>query len=164
MNPHESSYAVLVTRETAKRDSWQTKPLPEARAPLAYARTFDAAEYARIQRGLVPEQMEDKWFIFFEASWLFFHRSWTGTAIYAVKLRGEGEGAAVEEAWANRAPEEYRETDAAHDAKMLAFLVDRLLLGLPATFPIREGVDPAKTSLLVHHIVGHGRSNDEGSG
>jgi hypothetical protein len=51
-----------------------------------------------------------------------------------------------------------------HDAKMLAFLVDRLLLGLPATFPIRESFPPEKASLFVHHVVGYGRSNDEGSG
>jgi hypothetical protein len=47
---------------------------------------------------------------------------------------------------------------------MLAFLVDRLLLGLPATFPMPDGVDPSKESLLIHHVVGYGRSNDEGSG
>jgi hypothetical protein len=32
---------------------------------------------------------------------------------------------------------------------------------LPAAFPMREGVDPAKASLLVHHVVGYSRSNDE---
>lgn len=150
--------------ETATRGSWQIKPMPEARATVPYARTFGKDEHVRMRRGLVPEQMEDKWFIFFEAPWLFLHRSWTGLCIYAVKLRAEGDGAVVEEAWANRAPDEYRETDAAHDAKMLAFLVDRLLLGLPAPFPIRQGVAPEKASLLVHHVVGYGRSNDEGSG
>jgi hypothetical protein len=138
--------------------------MPEARAQVPYTRTFDAAEYVRLQRGLIPEQMEDKWFILFEEPWLFLHRSWTGLCIYAVMLRTEGDGTVVEKAWVNRAPGEYRETDAADDAKMLAFLVDRLLLGLPAEFPMREGVDPEKASLLVHHVVGYGRSNDEGSG
>jgi hypothetical protein len=156
-------YAGPVSGETATRESCSIKPMPEATARIPYARSFDAGEYRRVQRGLVPEQMEDKWFIFFEAPWLFFHRSWTGLCIYAVKLREEGDGAAVEEASANRSPDEYRETDAAHDARILAFLVDRLLLGLPATFPLRDDVDPAKASLLAHHVVGYGRSNDEGS-
>jgi hypothetical protein len=149
---------------SATRESWKHKPLPEARAALAYARTFDRAEQARLQRGLVPDQMEDKWFIFYEGPWLFFHRSWTGTCIYTVKLREEGDGFAVDEAWANRAPEEYRETDDAYDAKVLAFLVDRLLLGRDLKFPLREHVDPAKASAIIHNVVGYGRSNDEGSG
>lgn len=147
--------------DKATRSSWEIEPMPDARARVPYARTFDATEYARLQRGLIPEQMEDKWFIFYEAPLLFLHRSWTGVCAYVVTLRDEEGGAAVEEAWVNRAPAEYSETDAAYDAKMLAFLVDRLLLGLPATFPMREDADPAKASLLVHHIVGYGRSNDE---
>jgi hypothetical protein len=150
--------------KAATRESWKAKPLPDARAALPYARMFDRAERDRLRRGLVPEQMEDKWFIFLEGAWLYFHRSWTGTCIYAVKLREEGEGSAVEEAWANRAPEEYRETDDAHDTKLLAFLVDRLLLGLPAEFPLREHVDPAKASLIIHSVVGSARSNDDASG
>jgi hypothetical protein len=150
--------------KTATRESWKTKPLPVARVALSYARIFDQREHDRLRRGLVPEQMEDKWFIFLEGSWLSFHRSWTGTCIYAVKLREESEGWAVEEAWANRAPEEYRETDDAYDAKLLAFLVDRLLLGLSPAFPLREHVDPSKASRVIHNVVGHGRSNDEGSG
>jgi hypothetical protein len=154
----------MTPSKTATRASWKTKPAPSERAALPYARTFSRAEYDRLQRGLVPDQMEDKWFIFFEDSWLFFHRSWTGTCIYAVKLREEGDGFAAAEAWVNRVPEEYRETDDAYDAKVLAFLVDRLLLGLSVSFPLREHVDPAKASAVIHNVVGHGRANDESSG
>jgi hypothetical protein len=135
--------------------------MPEERASLPYRRTFGEAEYVRVQRGLVPKEREDKWFIFHESPWLFLHRSWTGICIYTLKLREEDGGAVVDEAWVNRAPDEYRETDAEHDAKVLGFLVDRLLLGLPAEFPLRGHVDPAKAPVLVHHVVGHGRSNDE---
>jgi len=135
--------------------------MPEARARLAYTRTFDPAEHARVTRGIVPEQMEDKWFIFYEAPWLWFHRSWTGVAIYAVQLRVEGTASAVDEAWANRAPDQYRENDDAHDAAILSYLVERILLGRDVVFPIRASVDPAKAPLLVQHVVGHARSNDE---
>jgi hypothetical protein len=47
---------------------------------------------------------------------------------------------------------------------VLAFLVDRLLLGRDVKFPLREHVDPAKASAIIHNVVGYGRSNDEGSG
>ena len=145
----------------ATRESWETKPLPEARARIAYERSFDAAELARVARGVVPEEMEDKWFVFYEAPWLWFHRSWTGVAIYGVRLRAEGEGGVVEEAWVNRDPAQYRETDDAHDIALLSFLVERLLLGRDVPFPIRGDVPAEKASLLMHHVVGHARSNDE---
>lgn len=146
----------------ATRASWKTEPMPEARARLSYARVFDAPEHERVTRGIVPAQMEDKWFVFYEAPWLWFHRSWTGVAIYAVKLAVSNAGSAVEEAWVNRAPEQYRETDDAHDTAILSFLVERILLGrTDAQFPIRPSVDPTKAPLLVHHVVGHARSNDE---
>ena len=151
-----------MVQDVAKRDE-ALKPFPEARAKLPYSRTFDAAELARVQRGLVPAQMEDKWHIFFEEPWLYLHRSWSGIAIYAVRLTADAGGAIVEEAYANRDPGEFRETDADHDARMLAFLVDRLLLGLRVEFPVRDGFNPAKVPLLVHHVVGHARANDEGS-
>ncbi len=148
--------------KTATRDSWNNvKPMPEKRARLPYARAFDAEEHARVVRGLVPAEMEDKWFVFYEAPWLWFHRSWTGIAIYGVKLRPEGEGSVVEEACVNRATEEYRETEDAHDAAILAFLVDRLLLGRDVPFPVRADFPADKRELLIHHVVGHGRSNDE---
>ena len=134
--------------------------MPEARARLGYARTFDRDQHARVARGLVPREMEDKWFVYFDEPWLYLHRSWTGLCVYAVKLRAEGEGSAVDEAWVNRAADEYRETDDAHDVALLSFLVDALLLGLCVPFPVRPSVDPKKASLLMHHVVGHARSND----
>ncbi len=148
--------------KTATRDSHgQPKPMPEKRARIPYERTFDAKEHERLVHGLVPEQMEDKWLIFYEAPWLWFHRSWTGIAIYGVKLRPEGEGSVVEEAVVNRSPEEYRETDDAHDAAILGFLVERLLLGRDVAFPVRASFPAEKRELLIHHVVGYGRSNDD---
>src|SRR5258708_26745285 len=146
---------------TASRASWKTQRLPEVRARIAYRRAFDREDHARVTRGLVPKQMEDKWFVYHEAPWLFFHRSRTGICVYALQLRAEGEGSAVEEAWVNRAPEEYRATDDAHDVAILSFLVEALLLGHRVQFPIRPHVDPEKATAVRHHAVGSGRSNEE---
>lgn len=145
----------------ATRDDWKNEPMPEARARIPYSRAFDRDEHARVTRGLVPQAMEDKWFVYCDEDWLSFHRSWTGICIYRVKLRAQGEGSAVEEAWVNRAPEQYRETDDAHDVALLSFLVDALLLGKLVPFPVRPTVDPSKAPLLMHHVVGNARSNDE---
>ena len=145
----------------ATRESWDTKPMPETRARISYERSFDAAEHARVARGLVPVEMEDKWFVFYEAPWLWLHRSWTGIAIYGVRLRAEGEGSVVEEAIVNRDPAQYRETDDAHDAAVLSFLVEALLLGRAVPFPLRAGTPAEKADLLRHHVVGNARPSPE---
>ncbi len=119
---------------------------------IPYERTFTTDELAQLARGLVPREMEDKWFIFFERGELHVHRSWTGICIYVVRLADR----AVAEAWSNRDPTQYRGEDV-QDARMLEFLIDRLLLGLAVPFP-----EVGASSLLVHHLVGYGRPVGDG--
>jgi hypothetical protein len=153
---------------TATRQSWKNQPLPDARKRLPYERTFTADERARLARGLEPQEMEDKWFVFYESPWLYFHRSWTGVCIYTVRIRevdgvdGSAAGGTsqtqwvVEEAWANRDPAQYRETDDAHDVALLSYLVDGVLLGKDVAFPIRnKELSAEQASLLKHHVVGN---------
>ncbi len=44
-------------------------------------------EFRSIERGLVPEEMEDKWFAFVEDWTLYWHRSWTGLCVYAIQFQ-----------------------------------------------------------------------------
>jgi len=151
--------------EPATSASWKIKPLPEKRAPLRYERRFSAAEHARLVRGLVPVEMEDKWFIYLEDGLLRLHRSWTGACIYGVRLamEGDGEGSVVEEAWVSRATDDYTRTDDAYDARLLSFLIERLLLGnSQVPFPVPDAIEGGdKASLYRHHVVGHARASDE---
>jgi hypothetical protein len=119
----------------AKPESWKSVPFPERRARLVLERTFDAAEWSAIEQGVVPEEMEDKWFVFEKEGWLFFHRSWTGYCVYQVRVEGTPLGRKIAEAWANRDPEQYKETDDAYDARLLSWLIDVLLLKRPALWP-----------------------------
>ncbi len=149
--------------QPATSASWKIKPLPEKRAPLSYERRFSAAEHARLVRGLVPVEMEDKWFIYLEDGLLRLHRSWTGACIYGVRLGVEGEGSIVEEAWVSRATDDYTRTDDAYDARLLSFLIERLLLGNnQVPFPVPDAIEGGdKASLYRHHVVGHARASDE---
>jgi hypothetical protein len=144
--------------------SWQHKPLPDKRAPLPYARSFDAGEVERLALGLVPVEIEDKWFIYLDDGLLRFHRSATGACIYGVQLSldGNGGGSVVREAWVSRATGEYTRTDDAYDVRLLSFLVDRLLLGLKVAFPVPDTIEGGdRASLYRHHVVGHARARDE---
>jgi hypothetical protein len=142
--------------------SWQIKPLPDQRAPLAYARRFSAEEHARVVQGLVPVNMEDKWFIYFEDGLLRLHRSWTGACIYGVRLAMEGDESVVTEAWVSRATGEYTRTDDAYDARLLSFLIERLLLRRDVAFPVPDAIEGGdRASLYRHHVVGNARASDE---
>ena len=136
--------------------------MPDARAPLAFARRFTPEEGRRIALGIVPRNMEDKWFIYFEDGWLHFHRSWTGVCIYTVRLADADGASEIAEAWVNRAPDQYTRTDDDYDAQLLGFLVDRLLLGKDAPFPVPHAVHGSERAAVYrHHVVGHERTNDE---
>jgi len=54
--------------------------------------SFSEEQYIKLQKGLIPEAMEDKWFIYFENDWLYFHRSWTGRGIFRVEIIKEENG------------------------------------------------------------------------
>ena len=113
-----------MTKTGAVRGDWKTRPMPEARATIALEHSYTLAEFAALQAGLVPEEMEDKWFIFFEDPWLYLHRSWTGFCIFQVRFETTATGVRVAEALVNRDPAQYGGTSAREDASLLAILLD----------------------------------------
>jgi hypothetical protein len=148
----------------ATRASWQIRPLPATRAPLRYERSFTPDEHARVVLGLVPRLVDDKWFIYFEQDWLYLHRASTGVCIYGVRLGPAPEKGAsvVEEAWVNRTREEYTRTDDEYDARLLSFLVDRLLLGRDVPFPVPDVIaETNRTESYRQHVVGPDRRVDK---
>ena len=78
----------------ASGSSWKRKPFKDG-LPLPYQATFDSEQFARLKEGLIPREMEDKWFIYYEEPHLFLHRSWTGQPVYRLKLRAVSNGAEV---------------------------------------------------------------------
>jgi hypothetical protein len=148
--------------EAAKSDSWKTKPMPAEVAVLDYAAEFSPEEFERISRGLVPQEMEDKWFIFLEGNTLNLHRSWTGHCIYQVEFDRDVEKYSVRRATANRVPDEYRQTDDAYDAQMFHFLISNFLLGRSVPFPVPSDL-PKDTpkGVYQHHVSGSGYPETE---
>jgi hypothetical protein len=108
----------------ATRNDWKTTPLPAARVSITLDRAYAADEFARIKEGDVPQEMEDKWFTFYEEPWLYLHRSWTGFGIYQVRFEQTDGGGRVVEALVSRDPEQYGSTNSTSDALLLALLLD----------------------------------------
>ena len=109
--------------------------MPAQRAKLAWDHTFIADEWRRICHGLIPLEMEDKWFIFAEADTAYFHRSWTGYCIYQMQVRPVQDGYAVQEVLVNCDPDQNGTTSDQYALTQLDFLIRNLLLGQEPPFP-----------------------------
>jgi len=133
---------------TAKATDWETEPLPSLRKTISVERVFSQEQMNRICRGVVPEQMEDKWFIYWKDDALFFHRSWTGFCIYIVRFIAEGGTWKLIQADVNRDPEQYTEPSDERDAEMILYLVDVLLLHRDVAFP--SNVPSSEKSALMN--------------
>jgi hypothetical protein len=137
----------------AQADDWGTEPLPAQHATITLDRAFCSEEMERIRRGVVPQEMEDKWFIYEQNGALFFHRSWTGRCIYVVRFVAAGDQWKMVQAQVNRDPSQCEPSSDEHDALMISYLIDVLLLGRAAEFPCDES-SPEKRALMNWAQVG----------
>lgn len=115
-------------RETATRSTWKNIPIDKP-VRIEISMSFTEKQFSLLKTGLIPRQMEDKWFVFFEDDWLYFHRSWTGHEIYRANIIRNGEGYAIREFLAERNTEKYSNEDPAIDIENFSFIIGRGLLG-----------------------------------
>jgi hypothetical protein len=123
--------------KTATPADWKTTPMPEARRAVDFTRTFRPHEVAKLRRGRIPEQMEDKWFVYWRdaeegsatdgSAELFFHRSWTGLCVFIVTVVVDDDGGGrATRAVANGDVEQYRGSEES-DRSLVGQLIDGLL-------------------------------------
>ena len=116
----------------ATPDSFRHLPVPGRREPLGYIGAFTPGEAERIRDGLIPRDMDDRWFIYFHEGWLRFHRSWTGAWIFALRLEDTPHGGArVADSWVSRDPEHYLGTNTEQERRDVKFMIDTFLLATP---------------------------------
>ena len=78
----------------ATATSWKREPFTEG-VPLPYRMSLDSGQFSWVKQGLIPQAMEDKWFIYYEDPHLFLHRSWTGEPVYRLTLNSVQGGAEI---------------------------------------------------------------------
>ena len=67
------------------------KPLVGPRWPLRCRHVFAADDVLRLQAGLWPRDMDDRWAVWLDGDTLRCWRSWTGTCIYEAQITiGDG--------------------------------------------------------------------------
>lgn len=109
-------------------DWGELKPLTSERATLPLSRLFSQQEITRIRLGLLPAQMEDKWFVYWLDNSLHFHRSWTGHCIYIVRFKTEGEGCRMIAVDVSRDESQYCWYGEEREPARISNLIDMLLL------------------------------------
>lgn len=142
-----------------KSTDWKTSPMSELHTCVRLDRAFSTEDMAVIRRGLCPDQMEDKWFVYWDKDILYFHRSWTGICIYEVRFHVDRHGYRMIEANVNRDPEQYSQTNDAFDARLISYLIDVLLLRHQASYPDEEDFVPMDP-LAMWSLVGRASVNE----
>lgn len=115
--------------EIATKYTWRNQAIDNPKR-IAIDLHLTDKQFSKMINGLIPQQMEDKWFIYYENEWLYFHRSWTGNGIYKAKLNKENDGYSITEFWAERNQEKYKNEDDNSDIENFSFLIARGLLGI----------------------------------
>ena len=105
--------------------------------------TLSAKEFQKLQMGLTPSSMDDKWFDYFEEDWLYMHRSWTGNQIFKCKVISESEEVfTIGEVYVERDKERYpweNKGGDESDVELFTTLI-KLLTQRSITNPIYDGI------------------------
>ena len=139
----------------ASADSWKSEPFREG-VPLPYQAVFSTEEFARLKTGLVPQSMEDKWFVYYEEPHLFIHRSWTGQPVYRLTLNSTPEEAQVAETLLSKDLATMADADLDYQFQLVDFLVSNLLLGQQKPFPLPRDLKEPAQGVFQHIFSGSG--------
>ena len=102
---------------------------PKSRASLGFFGSYNHQEASKLMQGFLPQDMDDKWYIYYENGWLYFLRSWSGATIFALCLGGTSDGVRVIDSWVNREPDQFNSQDTSDDRRLLSDIIDFYFLG-----------------------------------
>ena len=109
-------------RKTATKDTWKNFPIDDPKR-IKIDLHFDQEQFEIMKQGLIPKEMEDKWFIYYENRWFYFHRSWTGYGIYKAKVNQIHDGYTIKEFWAERNWDKYQNKNDDSDINTISHLI-----------------------------------------
>lgn len=100
---------------------WDISPMPEKNAQFTIKRKFSDADINRLKKGHLPEEMEDRWFFYYEDGKAYFHRSWSGNCIFIVAFNFKTNKHIVT---VNRDENQYSNTDFDEDIETINDLLN----------------------------------------
>ncbi|MFC4654006.1 NUDIX hydrolase [Rheinheimera marina] len=115
----------LLGKFPAVKTDWQTEALPGTHSRIELNLTFSRMQAAALMQGAIPEEMEEKWFSYFDNNVLYQHRSWTGVCIDEIHLTELADGSfRATHALVNRNPEQYAAVDDKEDKKRIKSMLE----------------------------------------
>lgn len=139
----------------ASKDDWDIFPLPQAREMLLLNSIYTADEMKVIRRGLIPDDMGDKWFIYAEGNQLYMHRALSGFCTYIAFFEESNDGNfRLTHALVNRDEDEYTPIDPAIDLESIPFLIGELLLRKSMPVPLAVPDDETERALWLWAEIG----------
>lgn len=106
-----------------QKTDWKTIEMPAQTEQFVIEKTFTDTEIDYLKEGHRPQEMEDKWFMYYEDHKLFIHRSWTGYCIYIIDLSESGRLNIT----VNRNPGQYKEGSIESDRLLVNILINRFV-------------------------------------
>lgn len=113
--------------EKAQKHDWETEKMPLETETFSMEIELSESEYEQLQNGIIPQEMEDKWFIYFEEDTLYIHRSWTGFCIYILEFPKDFQKSKRFSVIVNRNVKQHLETDIEKDKIMITILINQLV-------------------------------------
>ena len=146
-------------RPRATAQSWKTKPMPPQHKELLIEGAYADQEMAQIALGYIPQEQQDKWFIYFDGRILHFHRSWTGSCIFQLRLLREEDHYRADKLLVNSDPDQYKMDDDQYNLSMVAYLIDHLLLNRFAQLPYPGKMSEQDQQRHQGHVMGQKGGN-----
>lgn len=117
-----------IDRRVALSSDWRTHPMPSKHVVIDIEGYFSASEMEVIKRGVIPDDMGDKWFIYWSENKLYFHRSWTGFCVYVLEIEAARTGHMAVRALVNRDADQYSGTSDEEDRSMILSIIEQVML------------------------------------
>ena len=111
----------------AQKHDWKTEEMPLETETFSMEIELSESEYEQLQNGIIPQEMEDKWFIYFEEDTLYIHRSWTEFCIYILEFPKDFQKSKRFSVIVNRNVTQHLETDIEKDKIMITILINQLV-------------------------------------
>lgn len=111
----------------ATKNSWEVIPMDKPK--LVYVDLKLTQEhFEKLQVGFMPRNMDDRWFVYFENDWIYFHRSWTGYEIFKAQIYQDNNGYFVKDFWVESNTEKFNLSDEKDMINTFCFILYRIVL------------------------------------
>ena len=115
------------TSQFANASSWNTQPLSEQNSTFESNISYTTEQMKHLRKGLIPEQMEDKWFFYWSHNRLYAHRSWTGYCIFVAHFQPQSNGSVLNKIQVCRDENQYTGSNDKSDQRLLQHLIHSII-------------------------------------